>query len=53
MAVAGLFNMIERLCAVSTDYGETVVSQWDDIAIIVEPGDDPFNVYRQMQEPID
>lgn len=45
----GLYNMVETLCAVATKYEEGIVTQWGDAAIIIEPDDDPFNVYADVR----
>ena len=47
--MAGPYKFIEALCRLATAHEETIVTQWGNKAIIVEPGDDPFTIYKEMR----
>jgi hypothetical protein len=44
------YGLIEAMCTLSTFFEVGLVSDWGDKAIIVEPGDDPFGVYRDWKK---
>jgi hypothetical protein len=46
----GLYDMLERLCAVSTMYEEDIASQWGEYPIIISPGDDPLAIYSAIRK---
>lgn len=45
----GLYGFVEVLCKLSEAYDEAIVSQWGDTAIVIEPGDDPFTICREVK----
>lgn len=44
----GLYEFVEELCKLSERWDEAIVSQWADAPIVIEPGDDPFTIYREV-----
>jgi hypothetical protein len=46
----GLYKFIENLCRLSTAYDEDIVTQWGDTPIVIEPGNDPFIVYKNVRD---
>lgn len=44
-----LFKFIEALCILSTVHEEDIVTQWGNVPIVIEPGDKPLEIYRNVR----
>lgn len=45
-----VYTAVEMMVRVATALDEEVVSQYEDVEIIAEPGSDPYTVYRNWRK---